>query len=60
MTTPEAEIVVDGMKIIDPETGNAPAFQADGIAFDNEGDWLYYHALAAKTMYRIKTEYLLD
>jgi sugar lactone lactonase YvrE len=57
---PEAEIVVDGMKIIDPETGNAPAFQADGIAFDKEGGWLYYHALAAKTMYRIKTEYLLD
>jgi Major royal jelly protein len=26
---PEAEIVVDGMKIIDPETGNAPAFQAE-------------------------------
>jgi hypothetical protein len=46
---PEAEIVVDGMKIIDPETGNAPAFQADGIAFDKEGGWLYYHALAAKT-----------
>jgi sugar lactone lactonase YvrE len=57
---PEAEIVVDGMKIIDPETGNAPAFQADGIAFDKEGGWLYYHALTAKTMYRIKTEYLLD
>jgi hypothetical protein len=49
---------VDGMKIIDPETGNAPAFQADGIAFDKESGWLYYHALAAKTMYRIKTEYL--
>ena len=40
---PEAEFVVDGMKIIDPETGNAPAFQADGIAFDKKGGWLYYH-----------------
>jgi sugar lactone lactonase YvrE len=57
---PEAEIVVDGMKIIDPETGNAPAFQADGIAFDKEGGWLYYHPLTGKTMYRIKTKYLLD
>jgi sugar lactone lactonase YvrE len=57
---PEAEIVVDSMKIIDPKTGKAPAFQADGIALDKEGGWLYYHALTAKTMYRIKTEYLLD
>jgi hypothetical protein len=56
---PEAEIVVDVMKIIDPETGNAPAFQADRIAFDKEGGWLYYHALMAKTMYRIKTKYYL-
>jgi sugar lactone lactonase YvrE len=38
---PEVDIVVDGMQIIDPETGNAPVFQADGIAFDKEGGWLY-------------------
>jgi hypothetical protein len=25
---------VDGMKIVDLKTGNAPAFQADGIALD--------------------------
>jgi sugar lactone lactonase YvrE len=57
---PEAEIIVDGMKTIDPKTGNAPAFQADGIALDKENGWLYYHALTGKTMYRIKTENLLD
>ena len=51
---------MDGMKIIDPENGNAPAFQADAIAFDKEGGWLYYHALMAKTMLRIKAEYLLN
>ena len=50
---PEAEIVVDGMKIIDPETGNAPAFQADGIAFDKKGGWLYYHGLR-EDEYRIR------
>ena len=33
---PGAEIVVDGMKIIDPKTGKAPEFHADGIAFDKE------------------------
>lgn len=53
-----AEIVVDGMKIIDPKTGKAPAFHADGIALDREGGWLYFHALTAATMYRIKTEHL--
>ena len=56
---PEEAIVVDGMKIIDSETGNAPAFQADGIP-SKENGWLYYHALTGKTMYRIKIEYLLD
>ena len=48
------------MKTIDPKPGNAPAFQADGIALDKENGWLYYHALTGKTMYRIKTENLLD
>jgi sugar lactone lactonase YvrE len=57
---PDKEIVVDGMKIIDPKTKQAPAFQADGIALDREGGWLYYHALTAAAMYRIKTEALLD
>jgi sugar lactone lactonase YvrE len=57
---PDAQIVVDGMKIIDPKTGKAPAFQADGIAFDKDGGWLYFHALTGATMYRIKTEFLRD
>ena len=55
-----AEIVVDGMKIIDPKTGKAPDVHADGIAFDKEGGWLYYHPLTGVTLYRIKTEHLLD
>jgi sugar lactone lactonase YvrE len=53
-----AEIVVDGMKLIDPKTGKAPAIQADGIALDAEAGWLYFHALTAHTMYRVKTEHL--
>jgi sugar lactone lactonase YvrE len=57
---PDADVVVDGMTIIDPKTGNAPAFQADGIALDRERGWLYYHALSGATMYRIKTADLLD
>ena len=35
-------------------------FHADGIAFDKEGGWLYYHPLTGVTLYRIKTEHLLD
>lgn len=57
---PGAEIVVDGMKIIDPKTGKAPEFHADAIAFDKKGGWLYYHALTGVTLYRIKTEHLRD
>jgi sugar lactone lactonase YvrE len=57
---PDAEIIVDGMKIIDPKTGKAPTIHADGIAFDQEGDWLYYHPLTGQGMYRIKTEHLRD
>jgi hypothetical protein len=39
---PAADIVVYGMRIIDPKTANEPAFQADGMAFDKDGGWLYY------------------
>jgi hypothetical protein len=55
---PGAEIVVDGMKIIDPKTGKAPESHADGIAFDKKGGWLYYHALTGVTLYRSKTGHL--
>jgi sugar lactone lactonase YvrE len=57
---PAAKIVVDGMTIVDSKTGQAPAFQADGIALDRESGWLYYHALTAETMYRIKTADLVN
>lgn len=56
----DASVVVDGIKLIDPKTGNVPNFQVDGIAYDAKGGWLYYHALAGSTLYRIKTSYLLD
>ncbi len=54
------EIEVDGMKLIDPKTGKAPGFQADGIAYDKESGWLYYHALTGQTLYRIRASDLLD
>src|SRR5205085_2094876 len=57
---PDTDIKVDGMKIIDPKTGKAPAFQSDGIAYDKQGGWLYYHALTAHTLYRVKADVLRD
>ena len=33
---------------------------ADGIALSNKGDYLYYKALTAKSLYRIKTDLLRD
>lgn len=40
------------------ESGNVPQIHADGIAIDSSGTYLYYHALTAKTLYRIKTSVL--
>ncbi|MDB6138743.1 MAG: hypothetical protein JWO94_1815 [Verrucomicrobiaceae bacterium] len=56
----DAQITVDGIKVIDPKTGKAPAFKVDGIAFDKEGGWLYFHPLAGVSLYRIKTKWLRD
>lgn len=40
--------------------GVKPQIHADGIALDNDGEYLYYHVLTGRHLYRIKTEYLLD
>jgi sugar lactone lactonase YvrE len=57
---PGGEMVVDGIKLIDPKTGKAPAMNVDGIALDADDGWLYYHALNGHTLYRIKTACLCD
>lgn len=51
--------VVAGRELRD-ESGKPPAIHADGIALDREGKYLYYHALTARTLYRIATRHLLD
>ena len=50
---------IDGRELRD-ETGRVPQIHADGIALDSEGTYLYYHALTARTLYRIKTSVLKD
>ncbi|MDB6005067.1 MAG: hypothetical protein JWR15_2054 [Prosthecobacter sp.] len=57
---PYISITFEVLKVIDPKTGTAPEFKADGIAFDKPGGWLYYHPLKGVTLYRIKTSFLRD
>jgi sugar lactone lactonase YvrE len=40
--------------------GNAPKVHSDGLALDSDGEYLYYQALTARTLYRIETRWLLD
>ena len=40
--------------------GVAPRVHADGLALDRDGEFLYYHALTGRTLYRIETKWLRD
>ena len=57
---PDKSLVVDGMKLIDPKTGTAPQFNADGIALDQDKGILYFHPLSARKLYKVKTSDLLN
>ncbi|MFD0893740.1 SMP-30/gluconolactonase/LRE family protein [Luteolibacter ambystomatis] len=52
---PSKVLVVGDEKPVDPKTGGTPRFHADGIALDEQGGWLYYHALTGDTLYRVPT-----
>jgi sugar lactone lactonase YvrE len=51
--------VINGKELRD-ENGQVPKIHADGIAIDAEGEYLYYHALTARTLYRIRISALTD
>ena len=53
-------VPVIGGKELRDENGQVPRINADGIAIDAEGEYLYYHALTARTLYRIRTSALTD
>ena len=57
---PDKRLAVDGMMLTDPKTGTAPQFHADGIALDQQKGILYFHALTARKLYKVKTSDLLD
>ncbi|TWJ16556.1 L-dopachrome tautomerase-related protein [Geobacter argillaceus] len=51
--------IIAGKELRD-ENGRVPQIHADGIAIDAAGEYLYYHALTARMLYRIKTSFLKD
>jgi sugar lactone lactonase YvrE len=61
-TQPEKsfKLVVDARELIDQQKKAPPQIASDGIALDAKNGYLYYHALTAHTLYRIKTSFLTN
>lgn len=55
----DVQIVIDGKPVQGPD-GKPPAFNSDGIALSPDGEYLYFQAVTAKTLYRVKTSVLRD
>jgi sugar lactone lactonase YvrE len=53
-------IVVEGVDLRDEKTGDTPQIHVDGLALSKDGDYVYYHALTGKTLYRVPTGALRD
>jgi sugar lactone lactonase YvrE len=51
-------VVVDGKELL--LNGKPPQFNSDGIALSPDGDYVYYKAVTAVTLYRVKTQALRD
>ncbi len=58
-TEPELPLVING-KPWRTGAGNLNFVASDGIALDNQNEYLYYHALTGLSLYRIKTNALED
>ncbi len=50
---PSVVLVIEGVKLVDPKTGESLQIHSDGIAYDKAGGFLYYQALTGRTLYRI-------
>ncbi len=53
-------VVKIGDKELRDETGKPVRIHVDGITLDADSTFLYYHALTAHTLYRIRTRFLND
>lgn len=52
-------LTIEGKELKD-ESGKTPQIHADGIALSPDCEYLYYHALTGKTLYRVPTNLLRD
>jgi sugar lactone lactonase YvrE len=61
-TRPEKDfkLVVEGKQLVDQQKKAPPQIASDGIALDLGNGYLYYHALTAHTLYRIRKNDLID
>ena len=50
---PSVVLVIEGVKLVDPKTGEPLQIHSDGVAYDKAGGYLYYQALTGRTLYRI-------
>ncbi len=54
-TAEKVELVVDGIKLIDPKTKKTPEIHADGIALDLEKGTLYFRPMTGHSVYKVST-----
>jgi sugar lactone lactonase YvrE len=59
MPDKSVKIVIDGKPVLGP-TGETPSFHSDAIALSPDGEYLYYQPIAARTLYRVRTDALRD
>jgi sugar lactone lactonase YvrE len=59
MAAEGATLTVNGKQLLG-SNGEPPKINSDGIALSADGEYLYYQALTASTLYRIKTAALRD
>jgi sugar lactone lactonase YvrE len=57
---PAVTLDIEGVKLIDPKSGEPVQIHADGIAYDKVDGLLYYQALTGRTLYRIPVPDLED
>jgi len=59
MPDKSVKIVIDGKPVLGP-TGETPPFHSDAIALSPDGQYVDYQTIAAKTLYRVRTDALRD
>jgi sugar lactone lactonase YvrE len=53
---PSVVLNIEGVKLIDPKSGETVQIHSDGIAYDKADGFLYYQALTGRTLYRIPVQ----